>query len=666
MAASAGAIRAGKAFVEVSADTNPLVRGLRLAEGKLRAFGASISGVGRQLLMVSGVFAAGGIAGIAATAKAFGDMGGTLVDLSARTGVSVEALSGLEFAASQTGAELGTIEIGLKKMQDTLVQAAAGSKTAQTALSRLGLSVAQLAQLTPDQQFSRIAEAISHVRNPALRTAFALDIFGKSGTLLLPLLAEGAAGLAKYQDQAAKLGLVLSTEDAQAADDFGDSLATLWMQIKASAFSLGATLLPELHSLVDIATRVIRQTVDWVRINKAFLVTIGKIALGVAAAGVALVVVEQVLLTVGAVFGMVAAAVPAVVGVFATLGATIAALATPLGLVAAGVLALGTYFVTATDMGGAAVQWLQTVLGDLWQDATAAFAGIRDALMTANFGLAMRIVGLLLKLEWQKALAFLEQQWLAFQELFLTVWTDATFGLAELMTTAWSLIQTGWEETLGLLSDGWTVFTNFLMANWDTAIGFIRQGWVLLQSLFDDEINVAAEVERINQEVTQQGTDRQAAQDDQIRQREQARQARLQQIGADRESSQQALQDARQTAQAQRQDQSAASRQGLEQEVAAARTALDDALAAAAKQRAEAEQGLEPRQRRLRNKAAGATELGQLGDAKVSTQGSFNAAGIRGLAGGSAADRTALATEATAKNTQRLLRKANQGGLQFA
>ncbi|MFN9374723.1 MAG: phage tail tape measure protein [Planctomycetaceae bacterium] len=664
MAASAGAIRAGKAFVEVSADSNPLVRGLRLAEAKLRAFGASFSGVGRQLLMVSGVFSAGGVAGIAATAKAFGDMGGTLVDLSARTGVSVEALSGLEFAASQTGAELGTIEIGLKKMQDTLVQAAAGSQSAQTALARLGVSVAELAQLTPDQQFSRIAEAISRVRNPALRTAFALDIFGKSGTQLLPLLNEGAAGLATYQQQAADLGLVLATEDAQAADDFGDSLATLWIQIKAGAFSLGAALLPELHSLVEIATRVITRTVDWVRINKAFLVTVGKIALGVAAAGVALVIVEQALLTVGAVFGMIAAALPAVVGLFATLGSAVAALATPVGLVAVGVLALGTYFVTATDTGVAAVQWLQEVLGDLWQDATAAFAGIRDALVTANFGLAMRIVGLLLKLEWQKALGFLEQQWLGFQELFLSVWTDATFGLAELMTAAWALIQTGWEETLGFLTDGWTVFTNFLMANWDTAIGFIRQGWVLLQSLFDDEINVAAEVERINQEVTQQGTDRQAAQDDQIRQREQARQERLRQIGEDRQTSQQALQDAKQTATAQRQDQTAANRQGIEQEVADARAALADSIAAAAQQRAEAEQGLGPRQRRLRKNAAGASELGLLGDQKVSTQGSFNAAGIRGLAGGNAADRTAKATEENAKNTQRRLRNSDQGNLQ--
>ena len=42
MAAQPGAIRAGRAFVELFADDSKLVRGLKAAEGKLKAFGASI------------------------------------------------------------------------------------------------------------------------------------------------------------------------------------------------------------------------------------------------------------------------------------------------------------------------------------------------------------------------------------------------------------------------------------------------------------------------------------------------------------------------------------------------------------------------------------------------------------------------------------------------
>ena len=46
-------------------------------------------------------------------------------------------------------------------------------------------------------------------------------------------------------------------------------------------------------------------------------------------------------------------------------------------------------------------------------------------------------------------------------------------------------------------------------------------------------------------------------------------------------------------------------------------------------------------------------------------RGTFNAAAAAGLGTGSVAERTARATEATAKNTKRLLDEAESGGLAF-
>ena len=64
--------------------------------------------------------------------------------------------------------------------------------------------------------------------------------------------------------------------------------------------------------------------------------------------------------------------------------------------------------------------------------------------------------------------------------------------------------------------------------------------------------------------------------------------------------------------------------------------------------------------------------LGDIGDlvqaeaAKVGVRGTFNAAAIQGLAAGNAADRTATATEETARNTKRLVQSAQSGALAFA
>lgn len=58
--------------------------------------------------------------------------------------------------------------------------------------------------------------------------------------------------------------------------------------------------------------------------------------------------------------------------------------------------------------------------------------------------------------------------------------------------------------------------------------------------------------------------------------------------------------------------------------------------------------------------------LSQVGQEKVSVKGTFNALGARGLASEGPAERTAKASEETAKNTKRLLQEAQHGGLTFA
>jgi hypothetical protein len=50
-------IRAGAAYVEVTAETSKLQRNLRNAQNQLQAFGSACSNVGKNLLMLSGVLA---------------------------------------------------------------------------------------------------------------------------------------------------------------------------------------------------------------------------------------------------------------------------------------------------------------------------------------------------------------------------------------------------------------------------------------------------------------------------------------------------------------------------------------------------------------------------------------------------------------------------------
>ena len=118
------------------------------------------------------------------------------MEMSRRTGMSVEALSALKYAAGQSGVEMEAVETGVRKMQRAIVESAAGSRQASEAMLQLGLSIGDLKDLSPQRQFELIADRLSKVQNPTLRAAIAMHIFGRAGTELLPVIEGGKAGLA--------------------------------------------------------------------------------------------------------------------------------------------------------------------------------------------------------------------------------------------------------------------------------------------------------------------------------------------------------------------------------------------------------------------------------------------------------------------------------------
>jgi len=268
-------IRAGRAFVELGVDDR-IAKGLQKAEQRLKAFGEGVRSVGTR------VFAAGAAAltPLLGAVRAFSESGDTLEKMSRRTGVSVEALSELGFAAEQSGADLETLETGLRKMQKSIAAAATGSDGAVEALARLRLTAADLAGLAPEQQFKLIADRLSQVADPTLRAALALELFGKSGTRLLPLLEDGARGIERLQEEARALGLTLSTDAAKKAALLHDTLNILWRVVKKLTTEIGAALADAVSDLAGRITRVVVTVTAWVKQNQAIIVSAAKVAAG--------------------------------------------------------------------------------------------------------------------------------------------------------------------------------------------------------------------------------------------------------------------------------------------------------------------------------------------------------------------------------------------------
>lgn len=210
----------------------------------------------KRMGVLAGVGAAAAGTALIGLAKSSADTGDNFHKMALRTGASTEALSELAFAAEQSGSDIDTVERGFKGMARTLLNAERGLSTATDSLSMLGIDFAQLQGLKPEDQFTLIAQKISEIPDATQRAGLSMQIFGKAGADLGPLLQEGASGIAKLRQEASSLGRTVTQEEANKAAAFTDSLNRL-MSISASfGRQIGSAVIPYLTNIMDTATFV--------------------------------------------------------------------------------------------------------------------------------------------------------------------------------------------------------------------------------------------------------------------------------------------------------------------------------------------------------------------------------------------------------------------------
>lgn len=178
----------------------------------ITAFGASAAAAGTAVLLF--------VKGIANTADEMGK-------LAQKVGVSVESLSGLAYAARLSNLSVESLGLGLKQLSRYMVEN-------------------NIQAVSVEEQLLRIADEFAKSADGANKTAVAMKYFGKSGADLIPFLNEGRAGIEKLREEAAKMGLVVSKDAAEAAAKFNDNLTKLKASSEGLAIHLGGPLVKAL------------------------------------------------------------------------------------------------------------------------------------------------------------------------------------------------------------------------------------------------------------------------------------------------------------------------------------------------------------------------------------------------------------------------------------
>ncbi len=657
-------IRAGRAFVELGV-SDKLSAGLRRAQKRLQAFGAGLRSVGTKM-------SAMGVAILAppvASAKLFAHVGDKLDKMSARTGVSTEALSELGFAAEQSGADLEILETGLRKMQKIVGDAADGTSTAVDALSRLGLTVEFLAHLSPEQQFKLISDRLSQIADPTLRAAAAMEVFGKSGTRLLPMIQDGAAGIEELQQQARSLGLTVSQETAHDAAVLNDTLNILWRVLKQGVFVIGSALAPVVVELSESITKAVVTVTSWIKQNRELVVWAAKIAAGIVAAGLAFVAAGYAVSAIATALGGLAAVVSGVGIAFGMVMSILSAIISPIGLVISAVVILGATLFDLSDYGGKALAWLSDRFKSLKESVTKVMGGIVDALKAGDITLVADILWKALKVAWLRGANELNKIWLSVKQFFVSTAHELWYGFLDAYELAAGKLKTWWADLAKWMAKVWEsdFFRGVRKGLWDL-IGSLAKVVVPFEFIGqglsrEERLKRIAEAERqIDEETAGKQKEIDDGRADRLAEIDAEHKKRLAEIESERDANlvtlSRRLWDAQEALKAAHAEDFASA----EAELQAAQAALNEAIAKAKTEREQAQKEggpPGPPRRPPTGLDDWFTRAGQgLADkaARFSVVGTFNPAAVRGLGGGDAAERTARATERTAKNTGQLVR----------
>lgn len=248
---------------------------------KIDYLGQNASGMNNAMKIAgAGVVAMG--AGLVKSAFSAAETADDINTLADKTGLTTEQIQKFQFASDTIDVSLDTLTGSMSKLTKNMSNAQKGTGTAYEAFEKLGIKVTDAdGNLRSSQDvFNETIKALGNMENETERDATAMDIFGKSAQELNPLIKGGAEQLEELGQKAQDMGLILSQDALDAANDLQDSIDLLKATTSAAITKIGADLSKYLIPVIE----KIEDLVTWILDNKEpIIVALSAIAAGILA-----------------------------------------------------------------------------------------------------------------------------------------------------------------------------------------------------------------------------------------------------------------------------------------------------------------------------------------------------------------------------------------------
>jgi len=179
-------------------------------------------------------------------------------------GLTAQELLELQYAAGLSGASGEQLNDILKDLTKNSVEAAQGNKGLRLSLRALNIDANKFAKLPIDKKLEAVSDGLKGVKDPAIRASLRMKLLGEQGIRMASFLDAGSGAIRAMREESRELGLVLSQETAQKAEEFNDTIDKIKFTIKAVKDAVALELIPE-------ALEIAKATLNWTKETKGLL-----------------------------------------------------------------------------------------------------------------------------------------------------------------------------------------------------------------------------------------------------------------------------------------------------------------------------------------------------------------------------------------------------------
>lgn len=293
------------------------------------------------------------------------------------------------------------------------------------------------------------------------------------------------------EDVAAMAGRAGSTETAyqQMSGTIVATMARVRESVVSVFTAIGEAMSESTKEFLKATLEILERAREWIATNKELIPVIAQFALGIGAAGAALVLVGMIIGAISAPFGALASVIGIVGSAIGAVVSAVGMLFGPLGLVVVALIASGRAFLNFMPIVNETMRSLVASVGVGWMQLKAIFKAGMEFITALWQGKTVS-----LNAAWRDFTVNVGQAWSGLQIAMRLSWFNLSTGLMEgwsvlqgWLLSTWAQLKDAWAWVSGFVSAAWQGDTNLMFTYWSSFIKKTTKLWESVKELLFGE-----------------------------------------------------------------------------------------------------------------------------------------------------------------------------------